>query len=58
MLIILSQMESEIGDADETVSVVLNYMTEQGFHVYGMDGKRILNVREVVYSVDELMSYM
>lgn len=56
MLIILSQMESEIGDADETVSVVLNYMTEQGFHVYGMDGKRILNVREVVYSVDELMS--
>lgn len=58
MLIILSQMESEIGDADETVSVVLNYMTEQGFHVYGMDGKRILNVREVVYTVDELMSYM
>ncbi len=58
MLVILSQMESEIGNADETVSSVLNYMTEQGFHAYGMDGKRILNIRDVVHAIDELMSDM
>lgn len=56
MLIILSQMESEIGDADETVSVVLNYMTKQGFNMYGTDGKRIFNIRDAVHAIDELMS--
>lgn len=55
MLIILSQMESEIGDADETVSAVLSYMTDKGFNVYGTDGKRVTSIREVVYAIDELI---
>lgn len=55
MFIILSQMESEIGDADETVLVVQSYMTKQGFNMYGTDGKRILNIRDVVYAIDELI---
>ncbi len=55
MLIVLSQSESEIGDADEAVSAVLSYMNKKGFHVYGTDGERVTTIRETVYAIDKLM---
>lgn len=55
MMIVLAEMESVIGDADETVKHILADMFYNGFLGWDSDNHRMEDIRDVVHSIDKFI---
>lgn len=54
MMIVLSEMEYEIGDEDETARHILDDI-DNGFSAWDSDNKVMTGVCDVVHAIDKLM---